>query len=134
MTKPSLPETATTTTTRVSGWKPVALRWDQLWEERRGTDTHVGYAGVYEFSGRVSTVCSLVGSDVLVPFLVGDLYVNEEKKQCEESLRCVDRLCPLNRTTWKSFWASHGMTTKRLPPKPGWWTHKRPYPVGRGEE
>ena len=84
--------------------------------------------------GRVSTVCSLVGSDVLVPFLVGDLYVNEEKKQCEESLRCVDRLCPLNRTTWKSFWASHGMTTKRLPPKPGWWTHKRPYPVGRGEE
>ncbi len=86
-----------------------------------------------EYSGRVSTVCGLSNVDVLRRIVVVDLYVNEEKKQCEESRRCVDRLCPLNRTTWKSFWASQGVT-KRLPPEPGWWTHKRPYPVGQGEE
>ena len=46
--------------------------------------------------------------------IVRDTYVDEARNWCEESRRCLDLACPLNKTTWES-WARANEIKGRRP-------------------
>lgn len=115
-----------------SGWRLMRFQWYPLVKRLKNGEEEedAGHLGVCERSGRVAKVCGTKGTDRLVPLVVVDFYLNEEKQQCEESQRCLDRQCPFNRTTWATLVRGQGI--KRVPPEPEWWAQKSPWPVQPG--
>lgn len=92
------------------------ISWAQagsLFKGLTGKD-RTAWVGICLRNRRVSHLCASGGSFLTAEWLWRhDTYVDEAAGTCEEASRCLDRLCPLNRTTWMSLCQAHGITGKQ---------------------
>jgi hypothetical protein len=86
--------------------KKYPIHWVQFISRRRKV-----FLGICGRTARPFTVASKRGLELLI---VNDLYVDEEKQDCEEEERCLNTACPLNRTTQQSL-ATQMLGLKRIP-------------------
>ena len=73
------------------------------------------FVGICGYSKRVFKIATAKGQDVLTILVVNNLYLDEERRICEEGSRCLDFDCPFNKTTKESF--AHSIGIKKLPAK-----------------
>ncbi len=71
------------------------------------------WLGICGFSKRVCKVAP--PNDMMTVLVVNNLYVTNGV--CEEGTRCVDKDCPLNKTTWESFCKGNGLPEKTPAPE-----------------